>query len=204
MQAIGERIDVRLKGVLCGVLMIGGSVTNEQLMGTKRAGVPTIVERRSETKSAPHHISGFFFRVPKDFDQDISVKHLVPDGYEPTERLKLGRVIRVDWYQTDDHTLQECLSFIADKGGLLVGPQALFLLWQKKGKKFPKKLWALSLDKEEGLLKMPIEGPYLPGRFNLCIPAIFKSPTLGNEIHLIVTNGVLSNKNCFAVITYAR
>lgn len=194
MQLVGERITIGKRGVPCGIHPIE----------TKRVGVPAIVERRSETKIAPHHISWFFLRVPKDFDQDISVRHLVPDGYEPTERLKLGRVIRVDWYQTDGHTLEECLSFIKDKGGLLAGPQALFLLWQKKGNKFPQKLWALSLDREEGLLKMPIEGPYLPGRSNLCIPAIFKSPTLGNEIRLIVTNGVLSNKNCFAVITYAQ
>lgn len=162
----------------------------------KSAGVPITVERQNATKNAPLHISGFFFRVPKDFDQDISVRHLVPDGYEPTERLKLGRVIRVDWYQTDEHTLQECLSFIKDKGGLLVGPQALFLLWQKKRNKFPKNLWAMSLDREERLLRSLSDNP--------CLPGIFTGLTFGKEIYLVETHGALSNKNCFAVITYAQ
>lgn len=198
-----EEFHGGVTGVLRGIHEGAGHLTPEQIeefegkfSRPKSAGVPAIVERRSEIKIAPRLISGFFFRVPKDFDQDLSVRHLVPDGYEPTVRLKRGRVIRVEWHQADGHTQQECLSFIKDKDGLLVGPQGLFLLWHKKKNKFPKNLWVLSLDREELLLRKHGGNP--------CLPGIFTSTTVGNEIYLVETNDVLNDKICFPVITYAQ
>lgn len=199
--SIGMVHGQRRIGVPGGIHMGAGNLTNMQFTEAKRVGVPAVIRRCEDEDQRFEHLKTLCFRVPEDYTPDdptlAFLNKGMAAGYKPTVSLEPGRCTRVDLYELNGPTLEDCLDLIEEKDGLLVGPGGLLLCWIALGEKLPRSYWFLSLDKKEALGK--------DAASNYILPSIFKSPApemMKHDVHSIRVSGPLSIKNCLMVFTY--
>lgn len=172
-----------------------GLLTLGQLMEAKSKGVPLFIE-----DSRFKFLKTLDFKVPEDHSSDdpalAFLNRKTGDGYKPTSSFEAGREVRIEFYELNGPTLEECLLFIERKNGLLVGTEGIFLSWIALGEELPEECWILSLDKEGVISK--------DGCGNPRTLSVFKSSmkTLRPELYNVRVDGPMSCKNCLMVFTY--